>query len=76
MKATDNRGWTALHFAALGGHLDVRKYLVEEQGADVEATDNNGWTPRDWAAVKGHLDVVRAGGGHPAVVEYLKSKGG
>ena len=31
----DNRGWTALHSAALSkGHLDVTEYLIS-QGAEV-----------------------------------------
>ena len=52
--------WTALHYAADLGFLDVVKVLVEG-GADVEKPlniDNEKRTPLMLAAGKGHLDVV------------------
>ena len=49
---------TALGRAALVGHLEVVRYLVE-QGADREKTDTNGWTPLLNASYNGHLEVVR-----------------
>ncbi len=47
-----------MRWAAVSGHLDVVKYLVEK-GADVKAADNDGWTPLHWAAELGLLDVVK-----------------
>jgi ankyrin repeat protein len=48
-----------LHIAAGFGKLDVVKYLIEAQGADVKATDKYGKTPLRQAAKNGHWDVVK-----------------
>lgn len=45
---TNKRGYTALHFAALQGHLEVCKTLVR-LGADVGAKDQYGDQPVDRA---------------------------
>jgi ankyrin repeat protein len=50
--------------AALGGSLQLVKYLVEEVGADVRWVDSDGKTALMWAAAKGHVDVV----------EYLRGR--
>ena len=66
--AIESRGsssGTPLHWAAVGGHLEVVKYLVE-QGASVTATTNYGDTAK----------AVARDNGHTAVVEYLESQGG
>lgn len=54
----------ALVWAAVMGHLDVVKYLVE-RGANIEARDDYGQTALFAAAKRGHADVV----------QYLLSKG-
>lgn len=59
-----NRGITALGAAALAGHLEIVKALVEA-GAKLEAKDNAGITPLAHAASLSRV----------AVVEYLISKG-
>ena len=64
--APDPSDATPLHWAALSGHLEIVRYLVE-QGASVTATTNYGnQTAKDVAADNGHTDVV----------EYLESVGG
>ena len=45
----DETGWTALHFAAENGHLDIVKKLVEN-GADINKANNQGWTALHLAA--------------------------
>ena len=55
-----HQGWTGLHAAAKGGHVDVVRLLLE-QGADPNAREAGDNTyPLHWAAAGGHLDVVRA----------------
>ena len=55
-----HRGWTGLHSAAQGGHLDAVRLLLQH-GADPnlrEAGDNT--TALHWAAAGRHLETVRA----------------
>jgi ankyrin repeat protein/beta-lactamase regulating signal transducer with metallopeptidase domain len=40
----DAAGWTALHCAVCGDHMDVVKFLLDN-GANVNARTQNGWTP-------------------------------
>jgi len=57
----DNSGrgaQTPLHKAAIGGHVDVARVLLDA-GADIRATDFSGYTPLHRACDNGHLDVVR-----------------
>jgi ankyrin repeat protein len=48
-----------LAIAALGGHLDVIKYLVEEAGADGRGEGPLKVTPLMMASSQGHLDVLK-----------------
>jgi hypothetical protein len=51
-------GTTALFVAALNGHLDIVRCLVE-LGADVNCAEGTGETPLIIAASRGHVEVVR-----------------
>ncbi|KAF9469007.1 hypothetical protein BDZ94DRAFT_1245146 [Collybia nuda] len=54
----DREGETALHKAALNGHMPVVSYLLPDR-ADVHARDADGWTALHNACSKGYLDIVR-----------------
>ena len=65
----------ALRSAASGGQLAVVRYLVEEQGADLEATGYDGSTALHDAAWYGRLSVVEYLVGQGADVNARKSNG-
>ncbi|KAK9473210.1 uncharacterized protein V1510DRAFT_415421 [Dipodascopsis tothii] len=54
-----DKGWTALHFAAVAGQLGVCTFLVE-QGWDRAAVDVAGRRPVDYAAEEGYGDDLMA----------------
>ncbi|KAG7402150.1 hypothetical protein PHYBOEH_005713 [Phytophthora boehmeriae] len=53
-----DRRWTAMHGAAMHGHLDVVKWLVA-QGARVDEKDDGNMTPLRFACCWGHLSVAQ-----------------
>jgi len=55
----DKDGWTVMHYAALRGHLDVVKILIQ-LGVDVDSRNHNGWTPLYGAVNNGYPDVIKA----------------
>lgn len=56
--AIDKEGWTALHYAASKGHLDIVKFLIAND-ADVDADSPTNATPLMMAARYGHIHVVK-----------------
>jgi ankyrin repeat protein len=61
VNAKDEKGWTPLHEAALGGHKETVELLIAK-GADVNAKNNDGVTPLNWAL--GEIaDLLRKHGG-------------
>ena len=61
MEATDENGWTPLHFACDEGHLPIVQYLLTRLlgRADLQTTDRDGRTPLHLACRNGHRDVVQ-----------------
>ena len=77
VSATDNSGWTALHFAARNGHLDVAKLLLANK-ADVNAKAGIGMTPLEVSLA--FSDSARPGArtadtNHEAIAELLLAHG-
>lgn len=60
LNRADTNGWSAIHEAVRGGHLETVKYLVEH-GADIGAKTNNNGTPLWWArrSLDENHEVVR-----------------
>ena len=59
VNATDDDGWTALHYAASLGLLAVTRLLLE-RGASQEVRDHAGLTASQVAAQAGRADVVQS----------------
>lgn len=57
VNAVDNAGYSALHEAALNGHLPVVKVLLDS-GADIDLASGDGDTALHDAAENGHEEVV------------------
>ena len=55
----NNLGSTPLHFAALKGHLNVCKTIVEYSAGAQNSKDNDDMTPLHWAAKEGRLTVCK-----------------
>jgi len=64
INASDGDGQSLLQYAARNGYLEPAKFLVKEDGAEVEAKDSNprfspgGQTPLSFAAANGQLEVA------------------
>ena len=54
----DSRGYTALHYAALGGHREVAQLLLSYE-ASCNSVDEAGSSPLHLASWAGHGDLVR-----------------
>jgi len=59
VEVQDNLGWTALHFAAYKGDLDIVKVLLDA-AASLELRETNGATSLVIACQEGHLETVQA----------------
>jgi len=52
-------GHTPLSWAAMTGHWQVVKQLLDRQDISSDWSDNEGNTPLSWAAINGHESVVK-----------------
>ena len=55
----DDNGWTAMHFAAGAGAVEIVQVLAQH-GAKLSIEADNGYTPYHWAQRLGNQDVVVA----------------
>ena len=56
--ATNNSGWTALHFSARNGSYELLTYFAD-MGTDIQLKTNDGWNCLHIAAVYGHLNLCK-----------------
>jgi ankyrin repeat protein len=68
-------GRTALHFAAVGRHLDMLQFLIET-GADLNVRDAEGASPLDDAVWRGSLDAIAILLAHGARLNESETKTG
>ena len=74
INAKNNKGWTALMWAAYYGHAEVAEVLLKH-GADVNSKDNDGWTALMWAASWGKTEVAEVLLKHGADVNAKANNG-
>ena len=53
----DNLGRNCLHVAALHGHLNLSKTLIDEDNFDVQMADNDGWRALHYSARNGSYEL-------------------
>ena len=70
----NNAGYTALHWAAYEGHVDVVKLLLKH-GADINRGNHNGTAALSLAAYSGQTDVVKLLLKHGADINFQDSYG-
>ena len=60
VNARDNQGWTALHYAASGGHSDLVVLLLDNiETASIATMDQDKQPPLCLAATNGHVEAVK-----------------
>jgi ankyrin repeat protein len=68
----DHRGWTALHFAAEGGHIQCARLLMEAS-ADPSIVNNQGLTASEVARDAGHVACAAFLDGYALMNSVLQS---
>lgn len=59
VSALNNDGFTAIYHAALMGHCNIIRLLLEKPGVEIGHLRNGGYTPLHAACWSGHLDAVK-----------------
>jgi ankyrin repeat protein len=58
VQARDRSGRMPIHWAAIGGHENCLRYLLEQDGVDVNSVSESGWTPLHGAASGNRVDII------------------
>ena len=58
IECKNNLGSNCLHIAALYGHLNLCKILINKHNFDMRVVDNNEWTALHYSAKKGSYDLI------------------
>ncbi|CAN4093150.1 unnamed protein product [Withania somnifera] len=75
LNSIDSQGKTALHIAAIHGHVEVIQFLVSV-GSDTDMLDSERWTPLHFAAHQGHVEAVDFLLNHSNFSKYALTKQG
>ncbi|KAF3653092.1 putative serine/threonine-protein phosphatase 6 regulatory ankyrin repeat subunit C-like [Capsicum annuum] len=75
LNSIDSQGRTALHMAAIHGHVEVLQFLVTI-GSDSDISDSQGWTALHFAAHQGHVESVDFLLNHSNMTKYALTKQG
>ena len=57
LEIEDQNGWTALHYASLGGHVEEAKILIKA-GSELNIQDNKGRSALHFASLYSYAEVV------------------
>ena len=71
----NHNGWNCLHIAALYGHLNISKMLIEKQDFDIDMTDNDGRSALHYSVRCGSYKIFRYFADMGADI-YLKNENG
>jgi ankyrin repeat protein/Ca2+-binding EF-hand superfamily protein len=76
VNAPGHRGWTVLHYASHGCHLDIVERILRNKNAEPSPVDITGATPLHLAAESGSTAIVEALLAAPGVDASLKTDAG
>jgi len=54
-----NYDGSAIHYACRSGHINIVKYLLEQDSTIINDLDDELWTPLHYACCNGHLNIVK-----------------
>ncbi|KAL2535348.1 ankyrin-3-like [Forsythia ovata] len=75
LNSVNSQNQTALHVAAIHGHVEALQFLVSI-GSDPDITDSDGWTPLHFAAHEGRVEAVEFLLNHSFFAKYALTKEG
>ena len=59
LKSRDEKGHTPAHWACLGGHTSILRFILDNKGPVEEPSENElAQHPIHWACVNGHIGII------------------